>query len=360
MRLTNVPILGAWYQANYNWLVRRYYAARRRLGLPTLRAVHWVTTFRCNFSCKGCEAKAGVARTDELTTAEMHSLAHEMSRMGVRTLELGGGEPLLREDLFDVIHLANDLGLNVGLGTNGYLVGHFRNEFRKCKLAWAFTSIDGTEESCDSYRGMPGAFERAMEALAFFREIRVPLRIAITVVRPETLTELDRLGEFIADSGATLWRLGPCLPVGRAEDDQSLFLNDGQLKELMAFVAGARRRFRVELTEGAGYLGCWERATRYTPFVCRAGIKLCAILPDGSVVGCQLPYDSKLAQGNVRERPLREIWRDGFREFRQPILSEECLRCGYLKSCNGGCWMMRRSGRECLKRIWENWDADGK
>jgi radical SAM protein with 4Fe4S-binding SPASM domain len=84
-------------------------------------------------------------------------------------------------------------------------------------------------------------------------------------------------------------------------------------------------------------------------------------MPNGEVLGCQIVYDAKHSEGNVRDRPLSSIWRHGFRTFRQPRFDRECLDCEHLPSCRGGCWGMRLNSEavsakdrphHCLKRIW--------
>ena len=345
--------LDNWRRANYRSVIARYYRARRFFGLPTLKSVRWLSTLKCNFACRGCVAQTDSTCGPELSTEEAESLVREMAAMGVRTFEITGGEPLLRPDLFHIIRLANRLGIGVGVGTNSYLARHFESEFRRCRFQWIFTSIDGLRESSDAYRGRPGAFDRSIDALDLYREIGVPLRIVNTVVTPGNIDQLDDLYETIRQSGANLWHLAPCLPLGGAADNPGLRLDAEQFRRVIGFAARRHNGpLKTEIIHTWGYMGEWDRLVHYRPTVCRAGIRLCAIMPDGEVLGYQVIYDNRHSQGNIRERPLREIWREEFRELRDPVIDQKCRRCEYFKSCAAGCWILRQNGHQCLKHVW--------
>ncbi|MFX0095845.1 MAG: SPASM domain-containing protein, partial [Candidatus Hodarchaeota archaeon] len=78
----------------------------------------------------------------------------------------------------------------------------------------------------------------------------------------------------------------------------------------------------------------------------------CSVMPDGEVLGCQIAYDNRFSEGNVKYTSFQEIWQKGFSRFRQPQFEKECLECNYFKPCRGGCWGMRLGNRHCLKEIW--------
>lgn len=351
-----VPMLSSLYRNNFNWSIRKYYAFRHRFGLPTLKFIHWITTFKCNFTCKGCEASAGKAAVDELTTAEAFDLIKDIADMRVKSIYLSGGELLTRDDIFEIIREINRNSIHVGIATNGFLVRRYENELKKCRLDWMFTSIDGLESHSDSYRGVPGAFRRSLDALDFFKKEGVPKRIVVSVIHPENIDDLPELGETIANSSATEWRLSPCKPAGNAIDSDNLLLSDEQVKQIATFIMQNRSRMRIEFTDTTGFHGHLDPLLRCRPFFCTAGIKSCAVLAEGSVIECVPPYTANPSEGNIRNEPLSHIWKEGFQKIRNPVLPVKCKNCIHLKSCNAGCQSMRRHGRGCYIHIWDGWN----
>ena len=353
----------------HRYATHRFHWCRLKLKLglqvPTT-FVQWLATYRCNFRCEHCEASAAPGgRARELTTDEAIALVEDIARMGAPRLFVSGGEPLLRPDLFEILGRAAALGLRYGIASNGFLVARHRESLAALPRPpyTYFTSIDGLEATNDAFRGQPGAFRETLAALTFFERIGVPTRTINTAVHPGNLDQLEELERVFRASAATSWRLALMIPVGRARANEALFLDDAQTARVLRFVARARRAGRnVRISEDAGYLGRFEPATRPTPFFCGAGLTRCSVMPDGEVLGCQIVYDERCSEGNVRQRPLSEIWREGFRRFREPrIEDEECRRCGHLASCRSGCWGMRLAGasapgdhrHHCRRRAWD-------
>lgn len=315
--------------------------------------VAWLATYNCNFHCKHCEASAGNTNVPELTTDEVFKLITELSEMKVKSIFIGGGEPLIRKDLFIIIRHVLDNGMQYGIASNGYLVDKFKEEFREMKPYMFFTSIDGLQETNDEIRGMIGAFRNSFQALEFFETIGVEQRVINTVVFPGNIMQLPELKKIIQSSSATFWRLALAIPVGRAKDKENMFLNNEQIKYLFDFIQNSKKEFNVEITEEAGYLGCFSLKLRSQPFFCGAGFTRCSVMPDGEVFGCQIAYDNRFSEGNIRNRSFKEIWQKGFSRFRNPQFNEKCLNCAYFNSCRGGCWGMRFGNRNCLREVWD-------
>jgi radical SAM protein with 4Fe4S-binding SPASM domain len=349
-----IPLLKNFYlnhYATYKFLSckfkQRFHILERELF------VAWLATYNCNFHCKHCEASAGNTNVSELTTDEVFKLVTELSEMKVKSIFIGGGEPLIRKDLFIIIRHILDNRMQYGIASNGYLVDKFEEEFREMKPYMFFTSIDGLEETNDEIRGMRGAFRNSFQALKFFKSIGVDQRVINTVVFPGNIMQLPELKKIILGSSATLWRFALAIPVGRAKDNEKMFLNNEQIKYLFDFIQNSKKEFNVEITEEAGYLGCLSLKLRSQPFFCGAGFTRCSVMPDGEVYGCQIAYDNRFSEGNIRNRSFKEIWEKGFSRFRNPQFDKECLNCVHLNSCRGGCWGMRFGNRNCLREVWD-------
>lgn len=273
--------------------------------------------------------------------------------MGVTHLNITGGEPLVRKDVFDIIELALKEGLRVHLATNGSLVEQHRERLARLKLASVFTSVDGLEETNDRFRHHPGAFKKTFRALELFEAMRISSRMVNTLVHPRNFHELEGLGDWIAASAATCWRIALALPSGRAKGEERFCLNDGQIRWVLDFIRRRRKRFPVMLSEEVGYLGPWDLKVRSKPFAPSEGLSVCAIMPTGDVIGATVLHDTAYSEGNIKEQSLREIWHRGFQRYRAPSLPDECYVCRYLPACGGGKFGMRVGDRHCNKRLWE-------
>jgi len=318
--------------------------------LKPVTFVQWLATNRCNFRCSFCEASAGEALPGELSTAEAETLIDDIAAMRARLL-ISGGEPLVREDLPRLLRHARTRGVSLGLVSNGYLVPSLWSELRDIPWFLFFTSLDGTREAHDRQRAR-GSFDRVMESLDLFAGQGVPTRIVNTVVHQGNLAMLPALHEAVRASGATRWHLTPASPLGRNATG-GFNLDDAGLTELGEFVRAAARTGgpRVDFGESHRYLGPLLGVDDGTPFFCGAGLTRCSILADGTVLGCQQTYDRRLSEGNVRDQPLGQIWRRGFKRFRPRALPPECSGCPEARACAGGCWAEMELHGCCLKVV---------
>lgn len=341
------------FSRNYSAIWNTIYSARKKLSLlEAPRAVDWVATHRCNFICSFCEADAGEPLQNELSTAEITALIEEMASMGVEFLSVTGGEPLLRNDLFHVLHFAKEKGMKVGFITNCSLVPRYETEIKDLKPDAISVSIDGLKDTHKILRGDNADLDTALRALQFFREINIPMISVVTTVNKINYPELEAIGKIISTSGAKQWRINLTIPQGRAKGKDSLQLDKSQVTGLFNFIRENRRKFPTEISCEAGYLGEWETKLRQKQFFCGCGWNRCTIMADGKVMGCTLFEDSeKHAEANIRDMTFREIWDKKFEQFRKPKLPAACNKCRHTSACRGGCWIMRQCGVHCLKDI---------
>jgi radical SAM protein with 4Fe4S-binding SPASM domain len=346
------PLLGRFYARRAATIKREFCLLLNAVGwLKPITFVQWLVTARCNLKCPFCEASAGDARDDELTTVEGRSLIDDLARMGAKRLLFSGGEPLTRADVPELMTYARSRRLSVGLVTNGFFVGQLWQRLQGLDLYLYFTSLDGTRSEHDGLRG-EGSFARALDGLHRVASAGTPTRIVNTVVQPANIGSLPRLREIVRDSGATRWHLTPAARVGRAGISDRFSLNADQLRCLVDFARAAEDW--VDVGESAGYLGCLDGGPPVgKPFFCGAGLTRCSIMPEGSVLGCHQVYDCRYAEGNVRERQFSEIWRNAFQRFRHRQLPEFCGGCEHVAGCQGGCWAEMQLHGRCLKPDWE-------
>lgn len=144
---------------------------------------NWTLSYRCNFSCSHCYSRDDQA--EELSTAQLKKIVDVLVEKKVPFINFGGGEPLIRDDLFELAAYATEKGLNVSMNSNGWLVD--RDTAFKLKDA-GFKSVGISIDSADAalhddFRCMPGSFERAVAALDHLREAGIRSTMSSVISR---------------------------------------------------------------------------------------------------------------------------------------------------------------------------------
>ena len=132
------------------------YFFKRRYPL----SVTFLVTFRCNFKCSYCNVWQN--RVQEMTTQEVFKMIDELSGLGLRRLGFNGGEPLLREDIGELIKYSRSQGIVTTLFTNGWLVKERIEQIKDLNVL--LISLDGPAKVHDLQR-QAGSFDRVIEAI---------------------------------------------------------------------------------------------------------------------------------------------------------------------------------------------------
>lgn len=303
--------------------------------------VAFEVTRKCNLSCLHCRASASPSFSeDELSLIECKRVLEEISTFSSPTIILTGGEPLLREDLLDLISFGTGIGLRMVLATNGTLldtplVGRLKeNGIRRVSL-----SLDGKDASShDSLRGCGGAFQSVIAASEIMRREGLPFQINTTVTKFNE-GELEEIYRTVFRLGAVAWHVFLLVPVGRGSSLKGKELGALEYEKVLRWLRKKEEEGRIEVrvtcaphynrivTESGGSIkggGCL--AGRHFLFVSHVGIaQPCGYLE----VNC----------GDVRKESVKKIWERSevfvmLRDLRN--YRGKCGRCKYLKLC-GGC-----------------------
>lgn len=326
-----------------------FYEAHGHTEVP--RLVQWFVTSECPMSCPHCLADAGTGQ-EAMSLRETVGLIEQVAAMDVPEFLLTGGEPLAAPRMPEIIGLLRSHRVRWSLNTAIAPSPRLREEIEKWPPSFVAVSVDGPPEVHDGFRGHAGAFDQAMESIAYFRELIEGDVAAGTSVTRVNFPHLHTLTGIVVSSGATSWGLHLLVPEGRAAGRKDLFLSRKQLRELLRFCAAKRDVLPVTMADEIGYCGHWEALVRDEPFYCGAGRAGCVVLPDGEVVPCTT-QDGSTSAGNVRQQPLSEIWRNGFAEQRGWSPRGRCARCDHAAGCQGGCWLQRKNRTQCFRDVWE-------
>lgn len=324
-----------------------------------LNYLFWEATLRCNFKCEHCGSSCGPeVYPDELNTEEVkkafESIAEKYDPARI-TVAITGGEPLLRKDFFEVTKYISDLGFPWGLVTNGYLVNQdFAQKLKNSGMSTVTVSIDDIGEKHDEFRGMKGAYERAISALKNLSDVGSIKNIQITTtITSRTKNKYEQLYQRFKDLPIDSWRVMNVSPIGRTKQNRKLLLNKGEIVELLDFIKNKRNNkdTKFEVVYGCeNFLGLeYESVVRPYLFECRAGINVGSILHNGDIFVCpNVPRSEELIQGNVRKDDFVEVWENKFEYFRDPNTdrTEDCKNCEYWEYCEGG--SRHLTGNKCF------------
>jgi radical SAM protein with 4Fe4S-binding SPASM domain len=305
----------------------------------------WEISLKCNLRCIHCGSAAGLARSDELSTEEALHLCDALKDIDCQGVALMGGEPFLRPDWPAIATHVHDRGMALSIITNGFAVDKgILRQLVEIQPELVAVSVDGGQASVhDRIRGAKGSFRRAKAATESFLELGFPTGV-ITTVHKQNLGELPRIRNWLLGKPVA-WQIQMATPFGRLRRDQ--VLSDEEFYSLALFIASSRQQFsRKELmVAGAHDMGYFSR---YLPELqvqpwrgCQAGISSLGIQSNGNILGC-LALSDAFVEGNVRKRPLDEVWysEESFtysRSVRAQDLGTKCRSCPFWRRCKGGC-----------------------
>lgn len=313
--------------------------------------VVWEATARCNLRCIHCHARGGEALENELTTEAAKNLLDDLSQIPeFRTFVFAGGEPLVREDLFELIPYAKDLGFNVFAATNGTLITpEVAAELRKYGVGLVI-GIDATDSRAHNrIRGVPGAYERVIAGIenSLAEDLYVHLNLVASNINFSYVSKILSYGDEIGAVSDFVYRF---MPSGRGEYiTDKAELSAAIFENLIETIYQSQQKVRsiivpVATPEYWAYLlyrrniksGPLLRIAEYSFGGCVAGKGMLYVKPEGDVWPC--PF-LEIPLGNVKTASLVEIWNDSsvLKELRnRDNLKGECGRCIYKEVC-GGC-----------------------
>lgn len=312
----------------------------------------WEVTQACELECKHCRADAQPDRhPGELTTEDGKQLLEDASEFGEGQLVvLSGGDPLVRDDLVELVRYGTDRGLSMTLTPSGTdaLTPSIVDELADAGLRRLALSIDGaTARAHDEFRGEPGSFEGTVSIARYAREQGVPLQINTTVCR-ETLAELPDLADLIEELGAVLWSVFFLVPIGRGtvldpiDPARSDRVMEWLLKQSETRSFGVKtteaphyRRVAVQTRQGGDAVApaAADEIGRRTSIRAGNGFAFVSHLGDVYPSGF-LPESA----GSVRKRSIVDIYRnsDLFTDLRDVgRLQGKCGACEYRGVCGG-------------------------
>ena len=344
---------------------------RYRKGAATMKhgasagygpVVAWNMTRTCNLHCRHCYMDADAEKhAGELTTEEAKRFIDDLAAFRVPALLLSGGEPLVRQDFFELAGYASAHGIRPTLSTNGTLIDEdAAKKIKAAGVAYVGVSLDGPQHVNDEFRGKKGAYGAAMRGIQNCVAVgqRVGLRFTINKANVD---HLDEIFDFIEQEHIDRACFYHLVYAGRGEAMSDEDVTPAESRRAMDTIIRRTRDYEARGLEkeiltvdnhcDGVYLyltakrdGDEALASRIWDLISmnggnRSGIAFGEVDPEGNVHPDQFTRHHTF--GNVRERPFGEIWQDesspilaGLKE-RKPLLKGRCAKCRFLDQCNG-------------------------
>ena len=298
-------------------------------------------TRECNMKCSHCYINATDKKLDdELTTKEAKNVIDQIHQVSSPLLILSGGEPLLRQDIFELIEYGSKKGLKIGLGSNGYLIDEdMAKKLKAAGIATVSISIDSNiPAQHDEFRGVTGAWDKAVNACKALRNNGILVQVNTTLTH-DNYNQIDDIMTLAESIGVENFHLFFLVPTGRGVKLTDISPEKYEEMITNTFAKVHKHRLNVKpscapqfmrIAQGMGLdMRQWVRG-------CLAGMHYCRIYPNGDVTPC--PY-LPIKLGNIREQSFKDIWFNSevFKNLRNlDTLKGKCGACEYKTLC-GGC-----------------------
>lgn len=314
---------------------------------PNLYHLFLEVTSRCNARCEHCGSRCdGNEQGEEISAECLKKTLKEISECYDPKkifLNVTGGEPLMRKDLFDILEYAVDLGFSWGMTSNGMLINKsMLKKIEKAKMLTVSISLDGLKETHENFRKVPNCYEKILDAIDMMLQSDVIKIVQVTTVaNKKNLDELEDLYQLLLDHGVQYWRVVNCDPIGRANDNKEIFLDLEDYKYLFKFIEEKSAEGKMkEITYGCShYLGLnEEKKIRNFYFMCMTGLNVGSILSNGDIFVCpNVQRRPELIQGNIKNDSFVNVWETKFKPFRHEdrTSNEKCKSCEHWNYCGG-------------------------
>jgi Fe-coproporphyrin III synthase len=323
--------------------------------------VVWNCTRTCNLSCVHCYMESDAAKyKNELSTGEAKKLIDDLAEFKVPVILFSGGEPLLREDFFELMEYTGSRGIRMTISTNGTLIDkQTAQKIKAAGVSYVGISLDGMASKNDDFRNCEGAFDAALAGIRNCLEIGQKVGLRFTINR-HNYSDLEDIFHLIEAEGIPRVCFYHLVYTGRGskmieEDltheesrrvmdliiDKTLYFhNKGIEKEILTVdnhADGVYTYLRMLRDDPACAKGIWELL--HNNGGNRTGIAIAQVDNIGNVHADQFTQNHTF--GNVRERKFGDIWTDlsnpilaGLKD-RKKLLKGRCAACKWLSVCNG-------------------------
>lgn len=310
-----------------------------------LHTLFFEVTSRCNALCDHCGSRCTASKKDELSPKDFKRVLDSVAKnFGTKAIMLNvtGGEPLMRKDLFEITGYAKSLGFKWGLVTNGMLItDDVIEKMKETQMSTITISLDGMKKTHEEFRHVPGSFDRILSAIEKLKKDDFIEHIQVTFIATKNnISELPEVYRLLSMLGIDSLRISGIDPIGRAKDNESLMLDKEDYLYLFDFIEKHKNSSIPVIWSCTHYFGNTDNTLDPTgkKFTCYTGIHVASVLSNGDIFGCpNIPRRKELIQGNVLKDDFCKVWKEKFEFYRNPdrTKAKQCVGCKYWKHCKG-------------------------
>lgn len=323
--------------------------------------VVWNYTRRCNLRCVHCYAESeNHEYENELTTEEGKRFIDDLSEFKAPVLLFSGGEPFIRKDLFELGAYAKEKGLRPVISTNGTLITEeIAAKVKEVGFGYVGVSLDGIGEKNDSFRGVSGAYEKALRGIRNCVKVGQNVGLRFTITRYNA-QEVPKILDLVESENINRLCFYHLVYTGRGSSLQAHDVSRPESRALMDLIMDKtlewqRRGIKKDVLTVDNHCDgpyLYMRVLKTQPERAEevlqllkynggnsAGIGIADVDNEGNVHADQ--FWGHHTFGNVRDRKFGEIWTDlsdplmaGLKN-RKPLLKGRCAQCKWLDICNG-------------------------
>jgi radical SAM protein with 4Fe4S-binding SPASM domain len=304
---------------------------------------YYAVSDKCNLSCPFCYANPKKSRRRYTgDTYLSKQIIDRLANINVGFLIMSGGEPLMREDLCELIEYAVKHGMGVGLTTNGVMIDPEKAAALKSSgVTYIHVSIESDEpQEHDSLRGH-GTFRKTVEAIQHLRTAGFSsdqLYVAMTTLSVDG-QKYNRFWSFAEELGATP-SISFFQQVGRARLHEQEFSSGD--RGCLEFLCARMRKMAESVGINSAEVESCDPAQTFTPHVknaCKMGRKILGVKERGEVVPCHLFFSMNgFGLGNILDESITENLLRFANSLPTVDTVEGCKDCDVRYFCGNGCW----------------------
>jgi len=335
-----------------------------------LHEVSVEVTHSCSLYCRMCSSNANYPSpiSNELTFREISKILRDGKKYNAKVFSLSGGEPFMRNDVFNLVSYASDLGYEILFYTGGNLLnvhtGHVEQVPMTLWKALKQASTNGLrvvfdvqgcqEDEVDKIMGKEGAFQNILHGIECCNKLKIPWESHFVPMK----ININRLFEtaiMLEKLGCKKMSFLRFVPQGRGRENfMELMLDKKQFRELQWMfirLTSGDMLDNMKIRLGHPIDRRWMVDPKYPPRLCRGGMDAPLIQPSGNIDPCPAWKDLKMyVAGNVRQQSFYNIWKNSpqYQTFRWFVhgngwkqINGDCADCPWLSICRGGCVAQR-------------------
>ena len=313
-------------------------ATQLKAGLDAPICLTWEITYACNLQCVHCLSSSGTRDPRELSTDQAKAVLDELRDLQVFYINIGGGEPMIRKDFFEILEHAETNDIGVKFSTNGtYITAENARQLASMNYLDIQISLDGVDAATnDAVRGK-GSYATAIAAMNHLRDANFgQFKISVVVTRHN----VDQLDAFkaLADSYGAQLRITRLRPSGRGADTwDELHPTQQQQRQIYDWLM--KHGENVLTGDSFFHLNAFGESLPGLN-LCGAGRVVCLIDPIGDVYACPFVIHDQFKAGSLlSDGGFTKVWKESdlFLSLREPESEGACSACGSYDACQGGC-----------------------